>query len=223
LNESKNENYNGNIFQDGVDRMIKIIENSEEPITLIAIGPLTNIAAAIIKSPKITEKLRFVAMHGSVYKGYHGSSKVCCEHNTKMDIESARLVFKTKFQHGFVITPLDTSSLVFLKGNKLKKLQESKKESLLHLLEANRLWQISKKKIDINEKVNNTSALFDTVAIYLALHSEHLIIEKKKVFIDSNGIIIVDDNHKDSNEIEIALNWSNLTGYLDWLTGNLLK
>ena len=45
---------------------------SPEPLTLIAIGPLGNIGEALLREPRIAQKLHFVGMHGAVYTGYGG-------------------------------------------------------------------------------------------------------------------------------------------------------
>jgi inosine-uridine nucleoside N-ribohydrolase len=66
--------------------MVDIIMKSESPITLISIGPMTNIAAALELEPKIKDKVKLVAMQGSVRKGYNGSSTPIIEYNVRKDI-----------------------------------------------------------------------------------------------------------------------------------------
>jgi len=77
--------YPGVIHEDGVNALIETIMNSSEIVTLICIGPLTNIAAALEKEPKIATKARFVGMHGCLYKsplGYDGGNGgVVAEYN----------------------------------------------------------------------------------------------------------------------------------------------
>jgi inosine-uridine nucleoside N-ribohydrolase len=59
---------------DGVDFLLKQIRSHPGTITLIAIGPLSNIEAAIMKDPATFRKLkRVVMMGGSVYRGYDGN------------------------------------------------------------------------------------------------------------------------------------------------------
>ena len=61
--------YAGKIYPDGVQAMIDTIMRSKEPITLIAIGPLPNVAAALEREPNIAKKARFVGMFGSIRMG----------------------------------------------------------------------------------------------------------------------------------------------------------
>lgn len=51
----------------GVDFIIRTLRESDEKITLIPTGPLTNIAMALIKAPDIKEKIdRIIIMGGAV-------------------------------------------------------------------------------------------------------------------------------------------------------------
>lgn len=62
---------------DGVDFMLKQIQAHPGEITLIAIGPLFNVQAAIQRDAATFRKLkRVVIMGGSVYRGYDGAGGV---------------------------------------------------------------------------------------------------------------------------------------------------
>jgi purine nucleosidase len=61
------------IHADGVEFLLNQIRAHPGEITLIAIGPLNNIEAAIKRDPETFRKLKRVAMMGgSVYRGYDG-------------------------------------------------------------------------------------------------------------------------------------------------------
>jgi inosine-uridine nucleoside N-ribohydrolase len=64
--------YSGEVFDDGVGELIRIVMTSNEPLTLIAIGPLGNVGEALRREPQIAQKLHFVGMHGAIYTGYGG-------------------------------------------------------------------------------------------------------------------------------------------------------
>lgn len=52
----------------GVDLIIETVREADEPIAILAIGPLTNVALAFDKAPDIVEKVReVVIMGGAVY------------------------------------------------------------------------------------------------------------------------------------------------------------
>jgi inosine-uridine nucleoside N-ribohydrolase len=84
--------YPGKVHEDGVKALIDTILGSPEPITLIAIGPVPTIAAALDREPRIAERTRFVGMHGSVRKGYGGKSAPDPEWNVKADASACARV-----------------------------------------------------------------------------------------------------------------------------------
>ena len=58
--------YPGPIFEDGIQAMIDVIRASEEIVTLLVVGPATNIKVALERAPDIASKYKFIGMHGSV-------------------------------------------------------------------------------------------------------------------------------------------------------------
>ena len=118
--------YGGKVYKDASKEIINIINSSKEDITLISIGPLETIALALQIDSTISKKtrylisiklkIRFIGMHGSIYKGYNGLSKVCEEYNVKSSIKDAKLVFSAKWK-SMIITPLDTCGIVTLEGS----------------------------------------------------------------------------------------------------------
>ena len=113
------QSYPGKIHRDGVQAIIDTILQSPEPITVIAVGPLPNIAEALRREPKIAERASFVGMHGSVRKGYGGDSKISPEWNVRADAKSCQTVFTAAWP--MTITPLDTCGLVDLCGRPLRR------------------------------------------------------------------------------------------------------
>jgi inosine-uridine nucleoside N-ribohydrolase len=67
--------YAGEIHEDGIGRMIEIIETSPIPVTIIAIGPAVNLAAALARAPGIAARCRLVGMFGSFDLGYDGAPR----------------------------------------------------------------------------------------------------------------------------------------------------
>ncbi len=77
--------------RDAVSLMADVLEASEEPVTLIPIGPLTNVAALLDRRPELKEKVgRVVMMGGSVGAG---NTTAAAEFNVLVDPEAARAVF----------------------------------------------------------------------------------------------------------------------------------
>lgn len=76
-----------------VDFLITTIMEAEpQTITLVPTGPLTNIAMAVRKEPRIVERVKEVVLMGG---GYHeGNWSAVAEFNIKIDPEAAHIVFE---------------------------------------------------------------------------------------------------------------------------------
>jgi inosine-uridine nucleoside N-ribohydrolase len=98
--------YSGTVKRDGVQALIDLLMGSKEPITLICIGPLPTIAAALEREPRIAGHARFVGMDGSVRKGYGGKKDPDPEWNIKAGIPAAQRAFTAA--RPMTMTPLDT-------------------------------------------------------------------------------------------------------------------
>ncbi|MGI6299756.1 MAG: nucleoside hydrolase [Verrucomicrobiota bacterium] len=59
-------------------------------MTVIAVGPLPNIAEALKREPRIAKKAKFVGMHGSVRRGYGGKQTIDAEWNVRADPQSCQ-------------------------------------------------------------------------------------------------------------------------------------
>jgi len=73
-----------------VDFIIDTLHNSSEKITLCVLGPMTNIAKAILKKPEITSKIEQIIFMGGSAK--HGNTTPVAEFNILVDPEAAKIV-----------------------------------------------------------------------------------------------------------------------------------
>lgn len=74
----------------GVDWLIDTYLASDGDITLVPVGPLTNIATAIQKEPAILAKIPEIVIMGGAHD--HGNATASAEFNIWLDPEAARLV-----------------------------------------------------------------------------------------------------------------------------------
>ena len=93
--------------QHGVDFIIEtILANADGAITLCPLGPLTNIALALICAPQIAPKVReIVLMGGGFFEG--GNTTPAAEFNIYVDPHAAEIVFKSGIP--IVMMPLDVT------------------------------------------------------------------------------------------------------------------
>jgi purine nucleosidase len=75
-----------------VDALIRIIGEGSGDIELVTIGPLTNIAVAMLQAPEVMKKVLHITIMGGAnfYSNPHTS---CAEFNIMADPDSANLVF----------------------------------------------------------------------------------------------------------------------------------
>ena len=76
--------------QHAVDWLIETYMQSDGDIILVPVGPLTNIAAAIRKEPRILAKIPELVIMGGAHD--HGNSTPSAEFNIWLDPEAARIV-----------------------------------------------------------------------------------------------------------------------------------
>jgi len=223
--------YPETIYQDGVQALIDTIMKSQKPITVIAVGPVPNIAAALQREPRIAEKAEFVGMHGSIRRGYGGRPEPDAEWNVKTFVKELQKVFKAPWN--VTITPLDTCGIVQLKGEKYQKVLKKSNPLTRALIENYRIWvkggiaeenrNLSEAEVNkrADEKVNTgSSTLFDTVAIYLAISTELVQMEKLGIKITDDGYTVIDEEAK---KINCATEWKDLGAFEDFLVVRLTK
>jgi pyrimidine-specific ribonucleoside hydrolase len=74
-----------------IDLMRKVIMESEEKITLIPTGPLTNIAMLLLAYPEVKDKIEQISLMGGA--AYGGNWTPAAEFNILVDPEAAKIVY----------------------------------------------------------------------------------------------------------------------------------
>ncbi len=207
--------YPGPVSHDGVQALIDTVMSSPEPVTILSIGPLTNLRAALLREPRITQRARFVGMQGSIRVGYAGSATPVAEYNVAQDVASAAVVFSAPWE--MTLTPVDTCGDIVLEGERYQRLL-GHDDALLQAVFANyRVW--SKNQANSPDPGQKSTVLFDTVAVYLAYAEEFVNMETLQLGITSDGFTAV---KKQGKPIRCAMTWRDRGAYLDHLTQRLL-
>ena len=213
--------YPGKIYADGVEAIVETIMSAEEKISVVVIGPLTNIAKALDIEPSIVLKSRFVGMFGSIYKGYDGTDAISQECNVVSAVEDCKKVFSSDWD--ITITPVDTCGIVILKDEKYQKVAECKNILVKALIENYKIWlgndDIWIGNDDRKKYESRSTTLYDTVAIYLAIAEDFLEMKDIGIRISDDGYTLPD---KTAKKIRCAISWKNLEGFEDFLVGRLI-
>ncbi|CAF2617511.1 unnamed protein product [Rotaria sp. Silwood2] len=77
-----------------VDAIIRLVEKYPGEITLVAIGPLTNIALTLLRKPAIASQIKSIYFMGGCYK-FYGNVTPVATYNPWVDPEAARIVFQS--------------------------------------------------------------------------------------------------------------------------------
>ena len=215
--------YAGKVFRDGVGALCETIVASEEMVSLICIGPLPNVAAALAREPEIVNNARFVGMHGSIRRGYLGSPKPMREYNVKQYAHSCQAVFAAPWEK--VITPLDTCGTVVLKDERFARVLEAAQaneitaivaDNHLQWFEAVRDWPVLQ---DV-DPLRQSSVLYDTVAIYLAFSTDFLAMEMLPIVVTADGKTLIDET---GEPVSCAMEWKDKDAFLDLLVERLVN
>jgi inosine-uridine nucleoside N-ribohydrolase len=207
--------YPGKVHPDGIQALVDTLMQSSRPITLICIGPMPNVAAALAREPLIARHARLVGMDGSVRLGYGGSKTVSAEWNVKAAVKAARQVLSAPWE--ITITPLDTCGLVTLEGERYRRVLEATDPVASTIIQNYRLW--SRSNNTRHDAERRSSVLFDTVAVYLAFSQDLCRMERLGIRVSDDGYTLIDQQAKPMN---VATGWKSLDHYRDLLVQRLV-
>ena len=176
----------------------------------------TNIGALLKRAPGVVEKVRFVGMHGSVYKGILEQKKFHPEYNVKFHLEDAQASLHAAWP--VTITPLDTCGTVRLDGELQAAVASAENQSMQAVIGNYKAWLAAINKDEEIAEVKS-SILFDTVAIYLAFAEDLLEVEDLRIRIDDDGYTRIDET---GNMMRVATKWRDYDAFLDLLVERLL-
>ncbi|HEX8833261.1 MAG TPA: nucleoside hydrolase [Abditibacteriaceae bacterium] len=128
-----------------VDFIIETARVDEEPdgenlLTLVAIGPLTNIAAALVREPELVSRCRVVLMGGFAQADY-------AEWNIKCDPEAAAIVFNSGIEISMI--GLDVTLQTNLSAEQIALFANATTPTTQLLAQFIELWQSETKRTEL--------------------------------------------------------------------------
>jgi inosine-uridine nucleoside N-ribohydrolase len=177
-------------YPNAVDFILDQIKRQPGEITLIAIGPLTNLGAAIDKDPATFHQVkRVIIMGGSIYRGYEsdgaGVPAASAEYNIVVDIKAAQKVFGAGVP--LYVMPLDSTIIP---------LQEVRRAKFVSagtpITDA-----ITLMYCQWSPGCNGTPTLFDPVAVTYAIRPDLCPTTPLRVRVDDKGLTRVQPGEPD--------------------------
>lgn len=104
-----------------VDRIVELVMERPEPTIICTLGPLTNVALALVKEPRVAGKIdQLVLMGGSFFEG--GNTTPAAEFNIFVDPHAAHVVFTSGIP--LVMMPLDVTHRALTTPERLRRFVE---------------------------------------------------------------------------------------------------
>lgn len=157
-----------------VSLMDTILRREPEKVTIVEIGPLSNLAALLAKDPKITQKIKeIVLMGGSIAHGYGDDPNPTAEYNMAADPTAAQKVFSSGVP--ILMVPLDVTAMLQLRRPDRHRIftQLTPLTDALTLLD--QLWN------------QRTPTLFDPMAVAMVIDPSLCETKPLAIEVDSNG------------------------------------
>jgi purine nucleosidase len=119
------------------DLIIRVVRENPGEVTLLCVGPMTNIALAFLKAPEIVSKVRrIVSMGGAIH--YPGNVTPQAEYNVFCDPEAFEIVLKSGID--FTLVPLDVTYQCILTADHLEKITEARSEIRNFIFDSTRFY-----------------------------------------------------------------------------------
>ena len=191
--------------QHGSDFLIEKIMANPGEITLVAVGPLTNVAVAIRKEPRIVKALKEIIIMGGAVR-HQGNSTPMAEFNVHVDPHAAHMVFHAGIPTTLV--PLDVTYQCILTPGDVKRLNKIDSPITKFIDDATRFY------MEFHDEYQQIEgcAINDPLALVLAFMPELCTYEEHFVDVDISGGVSMGNTfadfykyYKKSANMKIAL------------------
>jgi len=162
------------VAQHSVDFLIEKIMAAPGQITLVCIGPLTNVAVAIRREPRIVQAVRDVIIMGGAIR-HQGNTTPQAEFNVYVDPHAAHMVYHSGMP--MTLVPLDVTYQCILTRNDVERLVQIKSPVTQFVADSTRFYM---EFHDEYQKIsgciiNDPLALALTFAPELCDYEEHFV------------------------------------------------
>lgn len=152
--------------------LIETIDQHPQEVTVVAIGPLTNIAQVFKAEPTIVQKIKRLIVMGGVFAEHSGLPQV--EYNIGSDPEAADIVFNAKCPTTLI--SLDVTTQVVMGKSQARALRLTNKPAAIMLAHMADFWW--------NLQGEKSSPMHDPLAVAALLSPNHFKTQTGFVHVD---------------------------------------
>ena len=162
----------------GPDLIIDLVHAAPQEITLVPVGPLTNIALAVEKDPAIVPLVKEVILMGGSITG--GNVNAAAEANIYNDPEAAQIVFQAGWQ--VTMVGLDVGDKTLLSKKHLEQLAQA------HGPVNDFIYQVASYLVDLSAKFGSPGApMYDPLAVGVAIDATLVTAPAMHVDVETKG------------------------------------
>jgi pyrimidine-specific ribonucleoside hydrolase len=165
---------------DAVDQMLRLVRSNPNEVTLVTLGPLTNVALAIQRDPKTMALVKeIVSMGGAI--DVAGNKNRVAEFNIFVDPEAADVVLR--FPVKKTLVPLDACNHVLMQLQDVSRIKDVPLRGLLNDMLTPYIANLEK---DVGER---GALMYDPLTIFYLLQPASCRIAEQNVLIETKGEI----------------------------------
>lgn len=200
--------------------MVRLVAENPGEITILALGPLTNVAKAILVDPKFVERVKRIILMGGIVRG-PGNVGAVATANIRNDPEAARIVFESGTRADVTMVGQDVTRHVRIKPPLIKAIRDHKSCVAEFIGEITRFYEQSYRGDDMEPHLPGFPVHDLLVMVYAVrpdfFKTESLVVRIETTGTETLGMTVPDFRHKPKGERNVTVcTWANAHEILDW-------
>ncbi len=166
------------VTKNAPEKIVELVKANPGEVTILALGPLSNIARAIQLDSQFSSKVKqLVIMGGAI--DVPGNKNRVAEFNFFVDPEAANLVFKSKIPK--VLVPLDACNEIVLQVEDFQKVENDNLKSILIPMMEHFIAGLT------SDEGTTGILVYDALAAYYLLNPNAFTLKSMNVVIETQG------------------------------------
>lgn len=193
------------IKEDAVEFMARLLNESDQDITVLAYGPMSNIGALVERHPMAAKRMKWlVVMGGMCGVGVFAGREIKPEYNIKTDIPAAQAMMRCG--RPITMVTLDVTLLCKLTQPYLDRFAKSDQPLAQAMVKLLNLWP------------GKIPTLHDPLAVAHVIDPSFLTVEPKHVVIDDEGYTRIVEGREPNCEVSITVEAER---FVEWFSGRI--